>query len=340
MKKNNYLIPQNNFIFIFVMMVLSLIYFLYIPRYVPAYFTQDSFTVKNAMLDPGSFEQSYRNTAAFYKLFGFSYTSVPLSAHFFAWIIFAVWLATLLRINRQKSFSMYEGAFIGFVALMYGIEYTTLTKDLLLILFMVVIVNVYIRHRSMFVLAVATLIYAYFFRTYWYMVASWAAILGLQKNPKIRKGLTLLLLFSLAVIVVYNLSTGGQITTQRVDVNATRDSTAAASMLNNVIPNSNIFTDIVNWIYTMGTLIVPLQGLGSPNVIVYYIWIWAVIAFCIKHRQQIDSKTMLLLVGFVAVQAMFEPDLGSALRHQLPWCPLLYFLLEMNEKPKQGDPPA
>lgn len=324
-KRNNWLIPKNNFIFIFTLIAFSLVYFFIIPNFVPFYFIQDTQTVKNAMLRPVDFDQSYRNTALFFKAIGFSYNSSQFAIIVFSWIVMVFWLITVLRFNKQHLFSLTEGCFIILIVLLYGIEYVALTKDLLLILLMLSIINLYDLRKNLYVFSLGALIYAVFFRQYWFIVAFWAFILSLQKKPRIRKQIVILFLFSIAIIIGYNFYQHGQITDQRFLVNVNRSTDQHAnSMLNNLLPNDGIFSDIINWCYLLLTLIIPIQGLASPNMLVYYFWIWLILFFIVKNNKLIDVKIMMLLLGYLAVQAMFEPDLGSTLRHQLPWAAVLY----------------
>jgi hypothetical protein len=331
MREDRYLIPRSNFIFIFGMMVFSFLYFFIVPRFVPYYFIQDSGAVRKAMVQPEEFDQAYRNTAMFYKFLGFNYNSSKGVVYLFAWLIVFLWLLTLLRINKKKLFSAVQKSFVIVVVLLYGIEFTALTKDLLLILFMIMIVNMYISNQNMLFFTIGATIYAFFFRSYWFLVAVWSFYLSFKKKPKVLKEVCTLLFFCITVICMFNIFKHGQITNARAFVNVYRDTSEAHSMLNNILTNTNFLTDFVNWLYTLLTLIVPLQGISSANMIVYYTWIWILLFFFLMNRNQINTRVLLLLIGYLAIQALFEPDVGSTFRHQLPWCPFLYLFLDLND---------
>jgi hypothetical protein len=79
-----------------------------------------------------------------------------------------------------------------------------------------------------------------------------------------------------------------------------------------------------------------IKHLLSPQIVAFVIWelLFFYILFvrfsrCLKNRKenQIEFWTLLLLMGYFMVQGIFEPDLGTSIRHKIGFLPLIYFAL-------------
>ena len=79
-----------------------------------------------------------------------------------------------------------------------------------------------------------------------------------------------------------------------------------------------------------------IKHLLSPQIVAFVIWelLFFYILFVrfsrsLKNRKenQIEFWTLLLLMGYFMVQGIFEPDLGTSIRHKIGFLPLIYFAL-------------
>ncbi len=89
----------------------------------------------------------------------------------------------------------------------------------------------------------------------------------------------------------------------------------------------------------MAVNIPVLEGIKhilSPQVIIFMLWqlllfyiLFVRFSKCLKNRNyyQFELWTLLLLFSFFIVQGIFEPDLGTSIRHKIGLFPLLYFAL-------------
>jgi len=102
----------------------------------------------------------------------------------------------------------------------------------------------------------------------------------------------------------------------------------------------------VNVALTVLTLVIPVPL--ATNGALYYValaaliaFLWIVVGRSLKHYRSLPqravppavSRSVALLVAYLAVQALFEPDYGSALRHLTPLLPCLIVVLANRPVP-------
>lgn len=84
-----------------------------------------------------------------------------------------------------------------------------------------------------------------------------------------------------------------------------------------------------------------LLYLSALSQIMYYAWLYLIL-FLLKEpfKQLLDGRTecsiyLLFLLSYILVQTLFEPDLGSCLRHQIIFFPVIFYLSERNQEKKR-----
>lgn len=99
------------------------------------------------------------------------------------------------------------------------------------------------------------------------------------------------------------------------------------------------YGEIIAIFYGFFTVNVPLNGLKhilSPQIIVFVIWqlllfyiLLVRFSKCLKERKKYSYELliMFILFSFFILQGVFEPDLGSSIRHKIGVFPLIYFAL-------------
>ncbi len=99
------------------------------------------------------------------------------------------------------------------------------------------------------------------------------------------------------------------------------------------------YGETVGIVYGFFTVNVPLNGLKhifSPQIIVFIIWqillfyiLFVRFSKCLKDRKKYRYELWILLIlfSYFIVQGVFEPDLGTAIRHKIGIFPLIYFAL-------------
>ena len=214
-----------------------------------------------------------------------------------------------------------------------------------------------IRSRKVVVEAVlvgSMLLYAAELRRYWYLVACTYLLLRIvMSRPRLRRASVLFIAtcgaiagVSLGVFLFMHQAPDAY----RVSVNDLRDpQVATATVIKPYIEGLQPLTGIVNNLLTAATLTIPIPIalLGGP----YYVVIAAIIGstwlsfawsslsklrrreFDFDDQSRLDmsrsivlARCIALTLGFLAVQSLFEPDYGSALRHLTPILPAMIAL--------------
>ena len=79
-----------------------------------------------------------------------------------------------------------------------------------------------------------------------------------------------------------------------------------------------------------------LKHILSPQIIAFIVWqlflfyiLLKRFSWCISDRDnnQMQLWAILIIFSYFIIQGLFEPDLGSAIRHKMGFFPLIYFAL-------------
>lgn len=303
----------------------SLIFFTLGQQFIPLYFSWDSITIRRAMA--GGIGGYYGATAEFYKLLGFNEYSPELYIELFSWIIYIITLLIIFKVSNDNVCDFFKLTLISFYTLVYGFYYATFSKDLILIIFTIIAALIYLKTKKYFLIPVVFFLYGYWYREYWEIIAAILFIFILFRFKKIK--IKLVLLSTTFVVLLYNFVFKSYITNIRITANFQR---TANSVINNLLPNTSLYTDVINYFYVLLSMIIPIQGLGSFNESVYYLWIWILIYTLIKKRKSINVFLFHFVLIYFSVQACFEPDFGSALRHMLALFLIIYMSIFCNDE--------
>lgn len=304
----------------------------------PMHFFFDNKTVRMFMENPGiNDDKSYLNTANLFSFFGFEYNSSFISEQIFSWLIFILLISVLIVKFHLDISTIQNFVLLSFFTVFYSAYFTQLSKELVLIILMLGTFLIITKKNENRMFLLFALLYAYFFRTYWFLTLFFTIsfLITLRfTNKEINK--LFFALIGIQVIIIQTLFLGvtnDYLTNARYDVNQTRlSSEFADTMIRNPFINTSILTDFSNFCYGLLNLFIPIDGLGSANEIVYYIFIWLVIGILKKEYKSRKpdfynySPYYMFLISFIVVQAFFEPDMGSALRHQVILIPIILFI--------------
>jgi hypothetical protein len=179
--------------------------------------------------------------------------------------------------------------------------------------------------------------YAALFRQYWaicYFYFFWS-LLSLRLHVAGRSRLALII-FVLAFLVPFAASQlAGQppLSEARMMVNEERvDSPDARSAFSNALENTGMWTDAANTVFAWLFMNIPLTMLlqPTPHYIVFAVFQLTTLAFfaagCARYSKQARQlnelgttypRCIAFVVAFSLTQALFEPDFGSFLRHEM-----------------------
>ena len=125
--------------------------------------------------------------------------------------------------------------------------------------------------------------------------------------------------------------------TTRESFNKVREAKEGQTMLVSPIPTDTWYGEAFGIYYGYISVNLPVNGLKhymKPQVIAFVIWqlfLFSILlirfGYCVLHRRELKYELwiFLFIFAFFVVQGLFEPDLGSAVRHKFSIFPFIYF---------------
>ncbi|MGV0922666.1 hypothetical protein [Empedobacter tilapiae] len=122
----------------------------------------------------------------------------------------------------------------------------------------------------------------------------------------------------------------------------------ADTMIVSPIPVTNIFVEAFATIYGFIAVNFPINAFRffyKPQVVAFVIWqillTWIIVVrfgYLLKEfpNRKKDLWLMCILLAYFIIQGIFEPDLGSAVRHKIGMLPLIYYLFYYDKLSKQN----
>lgn len=320
--------------------------------YLPANFLGDGYLIQRIALERSGFvhDISYERTAAVYRYL--QVADSPLLAGLLGYtaMVATVVLATRGRLSGLRHLAT---AWVATLCLALGAVYLGwYNKDFIVLAVMAGFVLQVRRSnpaRRWYLTVIPMLAYAALFRPYWLVIA--ALFVGFylaatyRATPSFWRLLLRLYLLSqlalMAIVIVFQTVTGRPITTVRSEANAERlGDPGAASAITPWLDTVEPLSTILNISLTQIALVLPwpLAATGEMRHLPYaagiaVLW-WSSAAILgagypslsDSGRSAVQFATA-FFVALITVQALFEPDFGSYLRHLTPTLPLLLAVL-------------
>ena len=249
---------------------------------------------------------------------------------------FCVW-----RVLRLVPADVMPGRIVGGVAMSYllcSVYLMRYSKEFVILAIVYLVLTAAESMRGDLLIVASIVSYSIYFRPYWILVA--VGFIGLRFVGK-RWSSTRLVL-TVAVVICVSVAVAlrvryGEADIFRETVNAVRSrSPDARTSLGRVSPSAGIAGDALNSVATMVLLVFPVPillrsglvfaaiGLGLAGIWIEFFsglntftWVGS------GQREVARARAACLVLALLAVQAQFEPDLGSALRHVSPLLPLI-----------------
>lgn len=298
---------------------------------------------------------SYPITIFFYNITGLKHLHFSIIGA----IQYIVLIIILFKIGIPKHFHKITlkniVVYIGFLILAIFISMPT--KEFITFVFTALIVFLYSSkkynvNKTAFISFVWLVLFGYFFREYYFLVIIVALMLFVLNKIKFKNRKVLNIIFGLFFAISISLSYGvvkGVFLSQetREQLNDFRKLQGAEAMNSAII--SPVKTD--TWygesfgiVYGFFTVNLPynsiLSHVFSPQIIMFSFWqlflfliIYHRYGRCLNNKE--DNKYELwlfyFLIAYFIIQGVFEPDLGSAIRHKAGVFPLIYYLMYHEE---------
>lgn len=291
---------------------------------------------------------SYPLTILFYKITHLRYLSFPV----IAFIQYPILIYVLYKIIVPKNFNVLNVknllVYLGFF--MIAIFMSMPSKEFITYLYLSTIVFIYKSERIGFKNAIIyslllLILFGVFYRPYFLLIPIIAVGMYGISLIKFKNKMVTTLFYGICIAFFLSLSYGivqGNYLSEssREVVNLDRlHSQDANSIIVSPIKPDTWYGEAVGIVYGFFTVNIPLNGLKyllSPQIIAFVIWqlllfYILIVRFsrCLENRkkQHYELWILLILFSYFIVQGVFEPDLGTAIRHKIGVFPLIYFAL-------------
>lgn len=324
--------------FVVLFLAFSLIYFMFCRNIFPSYFFNDNATIRNYMNNISiNSDKNYVSTAKFFLMFKFNANTPYDTEAFFAWVFFAILMIVLILKFKIAFLKIRNLSLLVLFTLFYGAYSAQFSKELVIFIMLDVVLLISPLKFFNKTFAIFVILYGTYFRTYWLLIYVCSIVFFyIFNSSKLNKLFKSLLYFGtvIGMEVVYNLLTGNFLSDARYTVNSFRiEDLYTNTIINNPLINNSIVTDFLNFLYGLINVFIPIDGIHSVNEIIYYVWIWVIAILCFKYIKNSEGHKdykLYFVLAMITIQAFFEPDVGSMLRHQIILIPILLLMLNEN----------
>ncbi|MBS7255196.1 hypothetical protein [Flavobacterium branchiicola] len=291
---------------------------------------------------------SYPLSILLYKISGLRYLPFPI----IALIQFPVLMYILYKIGIPDQFEKInvKNVLVYMGILMIAIFMSMPSKEFITFLYVSPIVFMCINQeislkKTIWYSILLLLIFGVFFRPYYLLIPVIGVGMYLLSLMTFKNKTITTIFYGLLIAVFLSFSHGvlkGKYLSEisREVVNSDRvGSSDANSIIISPIETNTWYGETIGIFYGFFTVNIPINGLKhilSPQIIIFIIWqlllfyiLLVRFAKCLTNRKRYSKELLVLLIifAFFIVQGVFEPDLGTAVRHKIGVFPLIYFAL-------------
>lgn len=291
---------------------------------------------------------SYPLTILFYKIFALRYLPFPIIAliqfPILIYILYKIGIPDNFEKVNIKNLLVYLGIF------MIAIFISMPSKEFITYLFIALLVFIcrnkqFSFQKTISIIVLLLVSFGALYRPYFALIPVVGGGMYLVSFINFRNKTITTIFYGLLIAVFLSLSYGvlkGKYFSEisREVVNSTRlVSGDANSIITSPVKTDTWYGETISVFYGFFTVNLPLNGLKhifSPQIIVFVIWqlllfyiLLVRFSKCLKERVKYNYELliMFILFSFFILQGVFEPDLGSAIRHKIGIFPLIYFAL-------------
>lgn len=239
-------------------------------------------------------------------------------------------------------------------ASVYLAQYSKECMPLMLVLLLMVMPRHLVSELVFIVLAI---LYAIWFRPYWAIIA--ALYVGwrywLRKERRVTTSVLVVILVYAVLQLIFAIFVGTSLTATRTAVNDSRMNEDVGSLISDPLPSTPLLM-VPNALLLLLSLIVPVPLLLKQSVfhlisglMIAFIWIASLTQIFGTRQKAVRglgsspltsvaagrclraARASALLISVVCVQAIFEPDFGSYLKHLTPLMPLFIALVPFRK---------
>ncbi|MEH6407994.1 MAG: hypothetical protein V7767_11995 [Leeuwenhoekiella sp.] len=316
--------------------------------FLPERFLYDAVTITQDLYNEKGWVGSYPVTMSFYaySLLGRLHFSLValIQLPILLFIIYKIGIADSFSHPTLKNVVVYVSLFLlAFFISMPSKEFITFSfLSLIPFLFKRKKYNI---KMTVFLSFLIFIFFGVWFRPYFVFIPILALVMHGLGFIKIKNKIALNILGGLLVAVFLSLSYGvvhGQFLSEstREELNLFRaQSEDANSMITSPVSTSSWYGEAVGIFYGFFTVNFPLNGLRhifKPQIVAFIFWQLLLFGFliyyfknCLAHKEKYKYEIWIFyfVFSYFIIQGIFEPDLGSAVRHKIGFFPLIYYAL-------------
>ena len=293
---------------------------------------------------------SFNNTALIYNILGIEIDSYWYRAAATGLFCGLIWANLLMakpgRLTPSLIFITYGSVYIGLMYL------SQISKEFVVLLLIISFLLMARNRWTALAWTVLAVMYAYYFRGYWYLVLYlylWLLLTGAYCKRPWQLFLTIVIGL-LVITLAHEVLNGGSILKHREIVNAGREGNIyAKTLIKPLFESSNPLTDWLNCALIWMQTLIPVKLLfsGSPQHLVSGLMMLTTFMLLFQANSRFWSgdrqnaaiyRGFCLFMSFTAVQSCFEPDYGSMLKHMTPLLPLaIAFICSQMTRPAKAE---
>ncbi len=292
---------------------------------------------------------SYPLSILFYKVTFLNYLPFPI----IALIQYPILIYLLYKIGIPKDFHILtvKNILVYLAFLMLAIFVSMPSKEFITFIYISIIPfvlnnpNKSARYRILSALLLIVL-FGLFFRIYYVFIPIIALVMYWVTFIKFKNKTVTSLFYGVLISIFLSLSVGvltGKYISEstREELNQDRKNAKDAnSMIVSPIATDTWYGETIGVINGFIAVNIPvvegLKHILSPQIIAFIVWqlflfyiLLKRFSWCIRDREknQMQLWSILIIFSYFITQGLFEPDLGSAIRHKMGFFPLIYFAL-------------
>jgi len=346
-------IKKNKFIFL-LLFIINLVITIFATYILPEKYFLDVKTITLPEFNMKGFIGSYPFIQRFYELTLLKYLPLPIIGFIqfstTSFLIYKIGIPNKFEILNLKNISIYVALTLSAIFLAVP------SKEFVTFLMFSSIPFIYMSKREHKILISFILIFFFsIFRSYFMLIPVIAVGIYLVSFIKLKnKGLSTIA-YGLLIVIFLSFSYGivngvflSQ-TTREDYVSIYTKMYNVNSAIVSPIPQDTWYGEAFGIIYGFISVNFPIfegiKHIFSPQILGFVIW--QIIVFyillklfskCINDRKQhyYELWTIIILFSYFMVQGVFEPDLGTSIRHKIGFLPLIYFAFYYDNIPRKN----
>lgn len=339
------IVVKKNKLMFFGLFAINLIIGLFSSFILPERFFNDTIIIVFDKYHEIGWIGSYPFAIMFYKLTGLKYLPFPV----ISLIQYPIAIAILYKIGVPSNFDKINiKNLLVYVALFLTSLYLSMpTKEFITFIYVSMIPILYQSNKTPRFKIISSLLLIFcfgFFRQYYLIIPILAVGMYLVTFINFKNKALSTVFYGLVLTIFLSFSSGvvkGEFLSQSSrEVYTDKFKQDVNSIIIAPMSQDTWYGESVGIVYGFLAVNVPIieliKHLLSPQIVLFIIWQLLVFYIllvrfsnCLKDKKnrKFELWTLLILFSYFMVQGIFEPDLGTSIRHKMGFLPLIYYVL-------------